>query len=203
MADQLATSGTSGIGGLLFGNPGYNSADIDQGTKDLISRQAQDAMAPGAKASDWAQDLTRGTSTGADATGNNNFHTALGGPQDSNMAAALQARSQRMTDADLNQLQRQSQVEGVNQQNKHLQSAFQGVSAQQQAQNAANRAQIQAAQNNAKTRSSIISGIFGAAGTAAGFMGGGGGMGGDQAASANLNNASEGNVDLSTGLNTG
>jgi hypothetical protein len=170
----LMSGGASGIGGLFFGNPGYNSSVIDQGTQDLINDQAKQAST---SSDEYADRDLRGTSGSADNTASNNFHTALGGPEDSNMKAALEARSQRAMDMSLNQLQRQAKVAGVGQKSAQMKNAFGYVTAQQQAMNQANEAQRQAQLNNEATRSSIISGLFGAAGTIGGLMGGGAGGG--------------------------
>ena len=173
MAAGLISSGTSGIGGLVFGNPGYNSAPIDQGTQNLVNQQANQATTQGS--SQYAANDLNGTSQNVDTTGAQNKANALGGPSDANMQAALQARAQRTMNSSVNQLQRQAQVQGIGQQANQMQNAFGDVTGVQNANNANNQAQVQAYQNNQNTRNSIISGLFGAAGTAAGFAGGGSG----------------------------
>lgn len=171
MAGGLVSSGTSGIGALFYGNPGYNSAPIDSGTQGLINQQA--SQAAGSTSGTYAQNDLNNTSQNVDTTGPQNSRNALGGNEDPNMQAALQARAQRTMSSGVNQLQRQAQVAGVGQQTQQMQNAFGDVTNLQNAENNANAAQIQAYQNNQKTRSSIVSGLFGSAGTVAGFVGGG------------------------------
>ena len=169
----LVSGGASGIGGLIYGNPGYNSATVDQGTQNLI--QSQGAQAASGTPSQYAANDLQGTNQSVDTTAAQHRSSALGGASDPNMAAALQQRANTQMSAGVNQLQRRAQVTAVGQNATQQQNAFGDVTSQQNAMNQANAAQMQAAQNNAATRSSIVSGLFGAAGVGAGTMGGGNG----------------------------
>lgn len=168
----LMSGGASGIGAIFNPNPTFNAAGLDSGTAGLIHQQAQNAENNSAQ--DYANRDLQGIGSQIPLSAPQNFSSALGGPQNSNMQSALQKRAQKNYDLDLNQLQRQSQVIGAQQQANYLGNAFNSAMGAQSNENANSEARVQAAMNNAKTRSSIISGLFGQAGTAAGLQGGGG-----------------------------
>ena len=154
----LTSGGTSGLGGLFYGNPGYNSTPIDQGTQGLINSQVSGAQ--GSSPQSFANQDLAGTNQSVDTGAQQNYHNALGGPSDANMQAALQARAQRTMASGVNQLQRQAQIAGLGQQNQMMQNAFGDVTGAQAANNSNNQAQMQAQVNNQATRASIIGSIF-------------------------------------------
>ncbi len=163
----LVSGGSGGgLGGLIYGNPQYNSAPVDAGTESLIEGQA----AKGGSADTYAKNDLAGTNANADLTHSQNMANALGGPSDENMHAALQSRAQRSMDSGLNQLQRQAQVAGTGQYANQLAGAFGGASQLQKQMSDASAAQVQAHQNNQANRSAIIGSLFGGMGSMAGMM---------------------------------
>jgi hypothetical protein len=161
-------AGNGFLGGLIYGNPGYNSAPIDQGTQDVINKQVE--YAESKKPEDYAKENLQGIVTTPDHTASNIHRNALGGASDDHMRSAIDSRSQRAMDFDINQLQRQSQVLGIDQRAKQLQNTFSGLTDAQRAMNAANAAQVQAWQNNQNQRASIINGIFSTVSGFGGYM---------------------------------